>query len=573
MHLTILLEQYISMTVHHGAKGGDKMAGIDIKTLAIAQEYARKKVEEAGGMTSEGVAELVKENVGTEVNAYLTKNEIQGMSDAKNVKILGADNTGTKDSSSIINPIANSNIFFPEGTYLVDYDTLKVLKSNANNLSGTGLLKSTQYRGADSYGGSIADSVEEINTGLIPLDLLNDEVFMSMKTPSDCAGALKRPYPRHIYSVDRLINEGKVPTNAHTIFAIYPIPDVELPDTMTFKIGALKLYGYSKKSRRWVILSENVPCQWNINLHYVTNGQWTSEKEVISDCISFTEKDYITVTIDKERLSKGAIHCGSTDVIFNTHDDFPGSIEDYECIASSCSASCDVEDVTYMTCAVDYVYDGSYYQAYYGRNIFLKNEIQTMWSHNIPDDIYRDVADTERLMQLFKKEITITENRKYRLTIPALSTSELCTALEYIPILKVYKGCDRLNTIFRMNAPKTANYKKMFVIFSCVSSKGAFPKTIEESYIWDNATTAFDSLFKIVQDDDATSYTLYAQMKTNVPISLEIEVFYGKDYINYFEFLGQQTQNMPISKNVYGYLLQNALATYDLTDAIVLNTF
>ena len=547
---------------------------MDYKTLSMAQAYTEEKIKEAGGMTSEGVAELVKECTGTEVNAYLAENEIQGMSDAKNVKLLGADNTGAKDSSTVINPVANESLFFPDGVYAVDYDTLKTLKNNASKLSGTGKLKSTIYKGADSYGGTITDYVEEINTGLIPLDLLNDEIFMSMKTPSDCAGVMNRPYPRHIYSLDRLIGEGKKPTMAHTIFAIYPIPNVELPDTMTFKIGALKLYGYSKKSKRWVILSENVPCQWNVNLHYIENGKWTGKKEAITDCISRTDEEYITVTIDKERLSKGVVHCGSTDIKFGTHNELTRDIEDYSFVISSCSASCDTDDCTYMSCAVDYVYDGSYYQAYYGRNVFLKNQIKTMWSHNIPDDVYRNVADTERLMQLFKKEITISENKKFRLLIPPKSTSENCTANDYIPILKVYNGCNRLNTLMKLNAPLTAHYKELFVMFSCPSSTGAFPKTLKEGYIWDNSAASFTELFKMVQDDEEkTSYTLYAKIKANVQITLELEVFYSEEYINHFEFLGKQTQNIPISDDTYSYLFVNALETYDLTDATVLKTF
>lgn len=546
---------------------------LDILTFSRTKRLVNRKIQEAGGMTNEGIAALVKENVGPEVNAYLGENEIQGMSDAKNVKLLGADNTGETDSSTIINPIANESLFFPEGTYTVDYETLKVLKNNASKLSGTGNLKATVYKGADNYGGTIKDYVEEINTGLIPLDLLNDEIYMSMKTPSDCAGPLKRPYPRHIYSLSRLINEGKTPTKAHVIFAIYPVPGVDLPDTMTFKIGALKLYGYSKKCKKWVILAENVPCQWNTNVHYVENGQWTGEKEAIADCISRTEEDYITVTIDKERLLKGVVHCGSTDVIFGTPNEFPGDIADYEYIVSSASASCDTEDCTYMTCAVDYVYNSTYYQAYYGRNIYLKNEIQTMWSHNIPDYVYRDVVDTERLMQFFKKEIALTENKKYRLLIPPLNTNENNTSLDYVPIMRIYNGCSRLNAIMRVNSMQTAHYKEIFAMFSCPSSVGVFSKTLNEGYIWDNSNTSFDSLFTMVQDDeDKTSYTLYANRKSTA-ITLELEIFYGSDYVNYFEFLGKQTQNIPVSSDVYGYSFVNALETYDLADATVLKTF
>lgn len=63
---------------------------MDYKTLAAAQDYAEEKIKEAGGMTSEGVAELVKENVGEEVNTYLTEK----LTDIENVITAKAE---TKD--------------------------------------------------------------------------------------------------------------------------------------------------------------------------------------------------------------------------------------------------------------------------------------------------------------------------------------------------------------------------------------------------------------------------------------------------------------------------------------------
>ena len=48
---------------------------MDYKTLSMAQAYTEEKIKEAGEMTSEGVAELVKEYTGTEVNAYLAEDE------------------------------------------------------------------------------------------------------------------------------------------------------------------------------------------------------------------------------------------------------------------------------------------------------------------------------------------------------------------------------------------------------------------------------------------------------------------------------------------------------------------
>lgn len=69
---------------------------MDYKTLAAAQNYTEEKIKEAGGMTSEGIAELVKENVGEEVSTYLADK----LTDIENVVTA---ETETKDCELIQN--------------------------------------------------------------------------------------------------------------------------------------------------------------------------------------------------------------------------------------------------------------------------------------------------------------------------------------------------------------------------------------------------------------------------------------------------------------------------------------
>ncbi len=96
------------------------MVGIDTKTLGAAQAYTEEKIKEAGGMTSEGVAALVKEYTGTEVNAYLAENL------CVNAKDYGAKGDGiTDDTTAIKNAILGAiekglKLYVPTGIYRIN---------------------------------------------------------------------------------------------------------------------------------------------------------------------------------------------------------------------------------------------------------------------------------------------------------------------------------------------------------------------------------------------------------------------------------------------------------------------
>ena len=76
------------------------MEGIDLRTLGAANAFTLEKIAEAGGLTNEGVAALVKQYAGDEVNAYLPKSEI-----AKEVSMM-EQSLNYKKSVNLFNPSA-----------------------------------------------------------------------------------------------------------------------------------------------------------------------------------------------------------------------------------------------------------------------------------------------------------------------------------------------------------------------------------------------------------------------------------------------------------------------------------
>lgn len=81
---------------------------MDLVTLEMAQEYTREKIKEAGGMTSEGVVEIVKENMGSEVDDYLKKNGTGAITRVINVmsnNIANCKIDGITDDFAALNEI------------------------------------------------------------------------------------------------------------------------------------------------------------------------------------------------------------------------------------------------------------------------------------------------------------------------------------------------------------------------------------------------------------------------------------------------------------------------------------
>ena len=115
---------------------------MDYKLLGIAQAYTEEKIAEAGGMTSEGVAEIVKGTVGPEVNAYLTENSIGSTTKVINVmdnNIAKCMIDGVTDDYTALNEIkkyVNSTtepvtVLFPyTGNAMILSDMIHFTRSN-----------------------------------------------------------------------------------------------------------------------------------------------------------------------------------------------------------------------------------------------------------------------------------------------------------------------------------------------------------------------------------------------------------------------------------------------------------
>lgn len=152
---------------------------MDYKLLGIAQAYTEEKIKEAGGMTSEGVAEIVKGTVGPEVNAYLAEIQVTP-------QMFGAKGDGvTDDTEAFKKALEYHNVIIPRGSYIIS-ETLTVQqtkKVTGCNWRGTNIIfKGTGY-------------CFELVNGAILQDITIDCTAMEYTNDIDVLGDLEETNP------------------------------------------------------------------------------------------------------------------------------------------------------------------------------------------------------------------------------------------------------------------------------------------------------------------------------------------------------------------------------------------
>lgn len=203
--------------------------GIDFFTLSKARRLVEKKVIEAGGMTPSSVEAIVKANVGTEVNAYLTDNP---ETEFLNVKKTGAKGDGETDDSKCFLEDAPGYVV-NDGIYCVDGATMARL--NEKNCIGNGYL---QLSNPQLWGNDGSEKFYDVFDYTIAVEDLGDFLKRQMVLAGEAdyyaslnrknATAMYRPLEGEFY--------------ARTIGAVYKVQDADLPDNFTVCIGNVQLY-------------------------------------------------------------------------------------------------------------------------------------------------------------------------------------------------------------------------------------------------------------------------------------------------------------------------------------------
>lgn len=252
---------------------GGRVMGIDFFTLSKARRLVEKKVIEAGGMTPSSVEAIVKEKVGTEVNAYLTENP---ETEFLNIKKMGAVGDGETDDSACFAEGVPGYIV-NDGVYCVDGATME--KLNEKNCIGNGYLKllNPQQWGNDGTEKWYAPfdytiAVKDLGNTLRKILVSTSEADYYSEVNRKNATAMLKPL------------EGTV--SLRTIGAFYKVDGATLPDEFTLCIGKINLFLLTKDGIWKRVMSNSYPNgygMWELPWVPETSRTLSSDKYVRYD--------------------------------------------------------------------------------------------------------------------------------------------------------------------------------------------------------------------------------------------------------------------------------------------------
>lgn len=233
----------------------------------------------------------------------------------------------------------------------------------------------------------------EIQDGMIPSGLLDDEVYTSMNLPSEAVSDYMISNKRDNAHATGYF--GDVQTSVVGIGSIYPISGVELPDEMTVCFGKIATYGFSKSKNDWAVIDEQ-PKPYGI---YIYKLPWSSK--VSTRCTNVTKcSDHYEVKVTREELEGNVLHFwGKRPLIDKT--DYLYYATAYQFWVKEEEA----KDKLTAVIAIDSKDDngGNILQLFTSRGIKVTNEPRVQWGHTIPNSEYKYERDGARLKSLFSE--------------------------------------------------------------------------------------------------------------------------------------------------------------------------
>lgn len=237
--------------------------------------------------------------------------------------------------------------------------------------------------------------------GVVPIELINDEIYCSMNLPSESRSdemiRMKRDNGKTIKGMTEqqssLLGMG----------AIYQTTKTTLPKEFTLCIGKIKTFVFSKNAKCWQLIDEQ-PYPKGVFLYKMPWSEQTTKK-----CKNIKYfSDHVEIEMTDEEFEGYALH-------------FWGK-----------RTSVEQKDVLYVACAFDFWikevgHDGcftatigvdakdkegsndSIVQLFYSRGLEVKSEKRTHWGNTIPNKEYNIIWDGYVLKLLYDKWWNVSE--------------------------------------------------------------------------------------------------------------------------------------------------------------------
>ncbi len=266
--------------------------------------------------------------------------------------------------------------------YLSKEEILNAKETDYNNNT---LLKWKDYKVYDN----------SVHDGVIPTNLLSDEVYCSMNLPSESRSDEMIEMKRYN---GRIVNDFSSKHSTMVgIGAIYKTAVSSLPKNFTLCIGKIKTFAYLESIKNWVLVDEQ-PYPTGI---YLYKMPWSSHSTKKCTNIQYYS-DHIEIKLTNQEFKGYTLH-------------FWGKRKDI-----------DRNDIKYVACAYDFWIkeegydglftatigidakdkDGSYdsiAQLFTGRGLEVTSKRRTQWGQTIPNSEYDPINDGHVLKVLYDK--------------------------------------------------------------------------------------------------------------------------------------------------------------------------
>lgn len=253
--------------------------------------------------------------------------------------------------------------------YYVDTATMLTL-SQSKNITGSGYIR---------WDGWKALSKESILSGNLKVEYINDDVYTSMKTPSEVQTFMSFRVNPSIISYKP---EGHV--NVLGMGAIYSVPNAELPESFDVYIGKMKTFALMAGDEQWHVIDEHDSLNSTKYFGFYMLPWTTHISYKVPEAIMEKGEGYVKFNLTKANLTNQVLHfwgskqpCKSEDII--------GLVTIYEIWS-------DTPDITgklAATIGIDHrTSAGVVQQAFSGRNYAVTNSKRLVIGHNMPDDVY-----------------------------------------------------------------------------------------------------------------------------------------------------------------------------------------
>lgn len=246
-------------------------------------------------------------------------------------------------------------------------------------------VKWEKYRGSKSG----------THDGIIPIELLEDNIYCSMNLPSESkSDEMIRMYRDNGMFMNSLTEKQKTLIG---IGAIYKTTEKKLPKKFTLCLGKIKTFVYMKDIRKWVLLDEQ-PYPAGV---YLYKMPWTEHSRKECNNIKYYS-DHIEIELTSDEFAGYALHFwGKSKKIEQENILYVACAYDFWVKESK------NDDIFTATIGIDAKDEKgskeSIVQLFYSRGLAVTSEKKTHWGQTIPNDIYDPLYDGYILDVLYDK--------------------------------------------------------------------------------------------------------------------------------------------------------------------------